>query len=169
MVPLDDLERRHIDATLEWIESGAELCRMVKPATPPMHLVSYFVLVDRERRSLLLVDHKNASLWLPTGGHVEPGEHPADTVRRECREELGIEASFIHPEPFFLTVTTTVGATAGHTDVSLWYLLDGDATRELQFDRDEFHSIQWFDLDNTPTDRTDPHMQRFVRKLRDPL
>ena len=33
-----------------------------------------------------------ASLWLPTGGHVEPGEDPSDTVERECQEELGIPA-----------------------------------------------------------------------------
>ncbi|MEE3919135.1 NUDIX domain-containing protein [Micromonospora sp. BRA006-A] len=31
-------------------------------------------------------------MWLPSGGHVEPGEHPADTVRRELREELGVAA-----------------------------------------------------------------------------
>ena len=131
-----------------------------------MHLVSYFVLVDRERSSLLLVDHINASLWLPTGGHVEPGEHPADTVRRECREELGIEASFIRPEPFFLTVTTTVGATAGHTDVSLWFLLEGDVARMLTFDREEFHDAEWFAIDALPLERSDPHMARFAAKLR---
>jgi 8-oxo-dGTP diphosphatase len=32
-----------------------------------------------------------AGLWEFPGGRVEPGESDADAVRRECREELGIE------------------------------------------------------------------------------
>ena len=41
---------------------------------------------------MLLVDHRNAKLWLPTGGHVERDEHPWRTVEREAAEEPGIEA-----------------------------------------------------------------------------
>ena len=39
---------------------------------------------------VLLVNHINAGLWLPPGGHVEPDEHPAQTASREALEELGI-------------------------------------------------------------------------------
>lgn len=39
--------------------------------------MSYFLVASDTQ--VLLVDHKNAQLWLPTGGHVEPGEHPRDT------------------------------------------------------------------------------------------
>ena len=87
IAPLDELERRHIAEALAWIDSGAELCRLAKPATPPQHLVSYFVVVDDGH--VLLVDHRNAQLWLPSGGHVEAGEHPRETVVRELQEELG--------------------------------------------------------------------------------
>ena len=90
--PLDDLEAEHQRDAIEWIESGAELCRQVKPATPPKHLVSYFVLTDDDH--FLLVEHRNAGLWLPTGGHVEPDERPSETARREAKEELGIEPGF---------------------------------------------------------------------------
>jgi 8-oxo-dGTP diphosphatase len=112
--PYDALEQEQISATLTWIASGAPLCRIAKPDVPPQHLVAYFVLVDLAQEKLLLVDHKNAGLWLPGGGHVEPGEHPQATVRRELSEELAISADFLWVDPLFLTVTRTMGATAGH-------------------------------------------------------
>lgn len=166
MAPHDELEQQHIDETLAWIHSGASLFRTEKPATPPKHLVSYFVLIDEEAQRILLVDHKKAQLWLPPGGHVEPGEHPADAATRECFEELGIRADFWQEDPLFITSTVTVGLTAGHTDVSLWYLLKGDHQQMYNFDAEEFRSIRWFDFDEIPYDRTDPHMERFMIKLK---
>lgn len=161
----DAREAEHIETTLAWIASGAPLYRLDKADDPPQHLVSYFILFDQAQQKLLLVDHKKAGLWLPSGGHVEPNEHPQTTVRREVREELGIEANFFSPTPLFLTVTPTVGAVARHTDVSLWYVLQEDAAQPLWFDEAEFHGVRWFALDDLPLDRSDPNLARFVAKL----
>ena len=163
--PLDELERESKLDVLAWIDSGAELCRLEKPATPPKHLISYFAVVDDDH--LLLVDHINAELWLPTGGHVDPGEHPRDTALREAEEELSIEGEFLKEGPIFVTVTETVGKTAGHTDVSLWYVLRGDRMADLVFDDSEFHEIRWFHKNDVPLDRTDKQMSRFLKKLYD--
>src|SRR5688572_26781160 len=161
--PFDRLERAHCEDALAWIDSGVELCRLEKPATPPKHLVSYFVLVDHDY--VLLVDHKNAQLWLPSGGHVEPGEHPRATVARELREELGLELADASGAPLMLTSTETVGTTAGHTDVSLWYVIDADRGVSLTFDAQEFHSVRWFHFSEAPVTRSDPHLGRFLGKL----
>jgi len=167
--PYDPLEQAQVTATLAWINSGAPLCRVAKPALPPQHLVAYFALLDPVTNQLLLVDHKKAGLWLPGGGHVEPGEHPDATVQRELWEELRIPAHFLLPHPLFLTVTQTVGATAGHTDVSLWYVLRGDSRQLLQYDHAEFLQVAWFSLDRLPLQRSDPHLGRFAAKLCDTL
>ncbi len=159
----DREEAAAVADVLNWIDSGLPLCRTAKPATPPKHLIAYFVVVDGDH--VLLVDHINAGLWLPTGGHVEPAEHPRDTVRREVREELGIEAVFVYPQPLFVSVTETVGRTAGHTDVSLWYVLRCERTRPLVFDRSEFRQVRWFHRQAVPLARSDPQMQRFLNKL----
>ncbi|AMO99161.1 NUDIX domain protein [Collimonas arenae] len=160
---LDDLEREHIADALAWLDSGAELCRLAKPATPPKHLVSYFVVVDDGH--MLLVDHRNAQLWLPPGGHVEQGEHPRTTVQREMVEELGFAPSHPVGEPLLLTATTTVGLTAGHTDVSLWYVVRASKDQPIRFDEREFNEVRWFPFAEVPIERTDPHMQRFLAKL----
>lgn len=161
--PVDALEDRHRADALAWVDSGAPLCRTAKPATPPIHLVSYFAVVDGGH--LLLVDHRNAQLWLPPGGHVEPGEHPRDTVLREVREELGFEPAHEIAAPLMVTCTTTVGLTAGHTDVSLWYVIRASRDERLVYDAAEFVDVRWFEFAQAPLDRSDPHLERFIRKL----
>lgn len=161
--PLDSLEGEHIADALAWIDSGAELCRLTKPAIPPKHLVSYFVVVDSG--FVLLVDHKNARRWLPTGGHVEPDEHPRATVAREIVEELGFGTVPPVGPPLMLTVITTVGKTAGHTDVSLWYVVHGSRQQPISFAKDEFYAVQWFEFSNVPFHHSDPHLKRFMTKL----
>jgi 8-oxo-dGTP pyrophosphatase MutT (NUDIX family) len=111
------------------------------------------------------VDHKKAGLWLPTGGRVEIDEDPKETARRECLEELQCQAEFYVEDPIFITSTLTVGLTAGHTDVSLWYVLKGNHHDTYEFDQQEFKSIRWFALDEIPYEKSDPHMKRLVNKL----
>lgn len=163
--PWDEDEKKTKRQVLEWIDSGADLCRLEKPAVPDKHLVAYFPVIDGDY--FLLADHIKAQLWLPAGGHVEPGEHPKDTARREAKEELAIQAHFLFERPIFLTSTVTVGKTAGHTDVSIWYALKGDRQKEVCFDQSEFHTVRWFKKDSLPYHRTDPQLKRFVAKFCD--
>ena len=162
------MESEHSSSVIDWINSGAELFRIEKPATPPKQLVSYFVLIDPDRKKILLMDHINAELWLPPGGHVEKDEHPAAAAERECMEELSITADFLLPDPVFITESITTGKTAGHTDVSLWYALKADSEIELEYDREEFNGYKWFGYDeilDMDIAKLDPHMHRFVRKV----
>jgi 8-oxo-dGTP diphosphatase len=161
--PFDEQEESHRADALTWIDSGAPLCRTAKPATPPKHLVSYFAVIDG--REILLVDHKNAQLWLPPGGHVEPDEHPRATVVRELREELGFVAGHKITEPMMVTCTTTVGLTSGHMDVSLWYVVTAPRNQRIRYDSREFAGVSWFAFSEVPLQRSDPHLGRFLAKL----
>jgi 8-oxo-dGTP diphosphatase len=167
--PFDPLEAGHITGTLRWLESTDDVFRRAKPATPPRHLVSYAAVLDPHTFDVLLVDHLNARLFLPPGGHVEPEEHPAAAARRECREELGIDSPIAlgAGNPTFLTVTTTIGRDAGHTDVSLWFIIEGSRDMQLTIDEVEFRGVRWWSLPEvTSADGKafDPYFQRFMRK-----
>ena len=172
--PFDDIEGEHIKDVLAWIDSGAELYRISKPDNPPKHLVSYFLLFDERNQSVMLIDHIKSGLWLPSGGHIEPGENPRTTVVREAGEELQIVADFETPfkdNPLFVTVTRTVGH-GQHTDVSLWYIIAGNQDEQLNYNRGEMNDYRWQKINDIPaTDirELDPHMHRFVRKMQQVL
>jgi ADP-ribose pyrophosphatase YjhB (NUDIX family) len=162
--PVDDLEARHLAQARAWLESTDDVYRRVRPATPAMHLVSYVVPLDAD--AVLLVDHRNARLWLPPGGHVEPGEDPALTAARELHEELGVDGAAA--TPVFLTVTRTVGVDAGHTDVSLWYTAAVGRDRPLAADEGEFAAVRWWtraEIAAADPVGFDPHLGRFLAKV----
>jgi 8-oxo-dGTP diphosphatase len=168
--PHDALEQEHIADVLTWINSGAQLFRMQKPAVPPKHLVSYVVLLDKAKNKILLVKHNKANLWLPAGGHVELHEDPGSAAARELKEELGVIAEFLFKHPIFITVTKTRNIDSGHTDVSLWYVVNGSSAEKLTYDVEEMSGYKWFSLEEPlPFSDCDPHMSRFIQKLQAPL
>ena len=165
ITPLNNTEKQVIQETLEWIASRAPLYRLHKPDFPKKHLVTYFLHFDPTTEKVLLVDHRKANLWLPAGGHVEPNEAPLDAVKRECFEELGVEPDFIQMTPLFISATETPPPNDPHIDVSLWYLLKGDASTTFLFDQKEFRSVRWFSFDEIPFHHTDPHLKEFIEKF----
>ena len=54
-------------------------------------MITVVGLVHVEAGRLLVVRSRNKKAFYLPGGKIEPGETPADAVRREVREELGIE------------------------------------------------------------------------------
>lgn len=173
IVPFDAVEAAHRDSALAWVRSCLGIYRVHKPDVPPKHLVSYIALVDVPAESVLLVDHRNAQRWLPAGGHVEPDEDPFVTARRELAEELGVSATLVaglSSNPLFITETTTVGHDSGHVDVSLWYVFVSriDAAG-VEFDARELRAVRWWTFDEVcaaPIGTLDPHLPRFIGKLR---
>ncbi len=102
---------------------------------------------------------------------MEPAENPANTVRREATEELGIKAdlSVAGGRPAFLTVTRTIGFDAGHIDVSLWYLISGNRQMSIAPDPREFSGGRWWaaeEIEAASPALFDPHLGRFISKIR---
>lgn len=164
--PFDAIEAAQRRAILRWLDRIDDVFRRVPPDTPPQHLVVYGLLVDATG-DMLLADHRKSGLWLPAGGHVESNETPAETVRRETHEELGIETQ--QTTPFFLSVARTVPVDGRqHTDVSLWYAIEVCRSVALTPDPGEFHGVRWWTPDEirgTDRRRFDPHFRRAMAKL----
>jgi NAD+ diphosphatase len=126
-------------------EKAGELARQC----PACGLVSFprispavIVLVRRGDRVLLgRGNHLPPGLFSTLAGFVEPGETLEETVRREIREEAGIEVDgvrYFGSQPWPFPDSLMIGFTAEH------------AAGEIQVDREELAEARWFGLDELP-------------------
>ncbi len=90
------------------------------------------------------------------GGHVEKKEDPDMTIRRELKEELGIEIEPIHRKDFFLREGTN-----GPIILAYWAIAPSDLTLHPSHPR--FEIADWVakkDIADIPT--MSPEYKRFV-------
>jgi 8-oxo-dGTP pyrophosphatase MutT (NUDIX family) len=50
--------------------------------------------VVQDGKTLLML-HRKLNMWLPPGGHIDPGETPDEAVIREIKEETGLDAEIV--------------------------------------------------------------------------
>jgi ADP-ribose pyrophosphatase YjhB (NUDIX family) len=108
---------------------------------PDMHGVKGIL---RDADLVLLVRHTYGDRirWEVPGGHAHPGEPPADAVRREMCEELGVDIAW---EPVGL-----LGAITDHKAERVHCFVAARPEGELRLARGEILEAQWFALDALP-------------------
>ncbi|SIS00231.1 NUDIX hydrolase [Williamsia sterculiae] len=112
-------------------------------------LTSAHAVVTSDDQRLALVRRADDGAWSIPGGIVEPGEHPADTVVRECREEIGIA---VEPVSLVLvdvspTFTYPNGDKAHYLDLVFRGRHRGGVLRVMD---DESTEVGWFSPDTLP-------------------
>jgi 8-oxo-dGTP diphosphatase len=72
------------------------------------HFTASAVILHEDQ--VLLVHHRKLGLWLYPGGHIEPNEDPAQAVRREVHEEVGLDIEILAEQRFAHPAVGTVEA-----------------------------------------------------------
>ena len=101
-------------------------------------------VIDRNEKVLLGKRLKRDSfygLWCTFGGAVEPGETPEQALKRQLKEELGIDIT----EPEFLTVIETVAEDDPSETVQLHYLVR--RYKDEIVNKSEHSEIRWFSME----------------------
>lgn len=57
------------------------------------HFTATAYVIDDDK--VLLVNHKKHKQWLPVGGHIEENETPIQAVKREVKEEAGLDIEIV--------------------------------------------------------------------------
>lgn len=58
----------------------------------PTHIVAVDGIIENNNNEILLVKHRHHGVWTVPGGQVEVGENLIDALKREIKEETGINA-----------------------------------------------------------------------------
>jgi 8-oxo-dGTP pyrophosphatase MutT (NUDIX family) len=141
LVPGDDREARAREVILAALD---ELDRPFDVDADPTHVTSSAVIVGV--RGVLLHRHRRLGLWLQPGGHVDPGERPADAAVREANEETGLACTHRHHPPRIAHVDVHDGG-RGHTHLDLRYLLNGP-DQNPRPPAGESQEVAWFGWDD---------------------
>lgn len=129
------------------------------------HVTASAFVVNRQKKQVLLLEHKALGKLLQPGGHVEPDDSSLlDATMREIEEETGLQPKdlTLHPVildlpnvPFdidthFIPENSRKGE-PGHYHHDFRYLYTTD-TSEISIDTDESNGFGWIDWDRFAND-----------------
>jgi mutator protein MutT len=135
-VPLDGRTRARCPA-----------CRHVdwgnpKPAVGAILTRGGRVLLSRRARD------PHRGMWDLPGGFLESGEHPEDAIRRELREETGLDARVLG------LAAVATGEYQGEATLNLVYRCEAEGEPRADDDSAE---LRWFAPDEVPRPLAFPH------------
>ena len=134
---VDDREAASISRFLTELDRLNDPCSESADMT---HVTASSIVVSA--RGLILHKHKRLGIWLQPGGHIDPGETPADAALRECVEETGLLAEHFGGTPMLVHVDTHDGP-RGHYHLDFRYLLAAP-DEDPNPPEGESQDVRWF-------------------------
>lgn len=111
-------------------------------STQSQFTVSAAAVVSNGKGEVLLLNHvlRPYSGWGFPGGFLDKGEQAEDAIRREVREETGIELTQLE--------LYTVRTTGAHIEILFSAMADGDPSVKSA----EIIEVRWFEASELPED-----------------
>ena len=141
--PVDEREARSIE------RFAVELARLDAPYdehADPVHVTGSAIVTGP--RGVVLHLHKRMGLWLQPGGHVDPGESPADAALREAVEETGLDLDLADPDdPSAIAHVDAHDGPKGHVHLDVRYLVVARTDADPTPPPHESQDCRWFGWD----------------------
>ena len=138
--PVDERERFSIELFEHHLP---RLDRPYDEDADPVHVTGSAIVAGP--RGVVLHLHKRLGLWLQPGGHIDPGETPAEGALREAEEETGLHVRHPTDGPRLVHVDVHPGP-KGHTHLDVRFLLEADGDEPTPA-ADESPDVRWFTWD----------------------
>jgi 8-oxo-dGTP diphosphatase len=141
-------------AGVVWKKIPWGMRRLIVRLTQDRFTVSAAVVIVNGSGQVLLLDHRirPTSGWGLPGGFVEHGEQPEEGIRREIREETGLEL-----ESLKLLRIRTIG-----THIEMLFRAASDGIPELK--GTEIRDFGWFDRSSLP-DGMNSDQKKFIESV----
>ncbi|RCX23565.1 8-oxo-dGTP diphosphatase [Fontibacillus phaseoli] len=106
--------------------------------------IVYALITSPDKRRVLMVQNRdNRNTWTLPGGTVEPGETLVQALRREVKEEAGIEIE-VHG---VMAVNEVVFSEKEEHFVLLTFRAEMTGGREVTMMPDEISAVSWIELE----------------------
>jgi len=93
------------------------------------------------REKLLLLDRAFAPLgWAPPAGHIEKGETPDEAIRREIKEEVGLEATECE---LLANGKKLKDVCVAQTELHDWWVFKCKCRNKIKLDKKESLRFKW--------------------------
>ncbi|MDP1792850.1 MAG: GrpB family protein [Acidimicrobiales bacterium] len=136
------VDAREAESVRRFLELAPSLERPFDEDADPVHVTGSALVVSE--RGVILLKHKRLGLWLQPGGHIDPGETPAQAAVRESCEETGLRVNLLEDALIHLDVHP---GPKGHTHLDLRYLCAAPPD-DPQPPEDESPDTFWFGWDD---------------------
>lgn len=130
------------------------------------HFCTFFVPINKKTKMIYMVDHIKAGHWIPPGGHIESGEMPVDTIRREFKEELDFQLTDEKIELFNLSIKPIFNNPRHICKIhyDFWYLVYTEI-QDFKFDRGEFYDARWMSIKDAIRIIKTPQYKPVLKKI----
>ena len=134
----------------------------------PGHITASCFIIDHAGR-LLLHHHRRLNRWLQMGGHLEPGEDPAEAALREGAEESGLHDLSLVADAIADLDVHRIPEGRGepeHRHYDVRYIALTQSADSIAADARESNALMWFDLDRAAALMRGEESLRVIQKIR---
>jgi 8-oxo-dGTP diphosphatase len=120
------------------------------------------IVIDEQGR--ILLSREDNGRWEMLGGGLDHGEDPHDGLRREVKEETGLEITYISPTPKYFITSPRRDVPETSYMANVVYQIE---LKDLDFTpSDECQELRFFSIEDMKTVDLFPNVQKLLTLLK---